>query len=68
MLRANVRFTIANRNYTEAMRNKSSIDFHETARPLCQEVRIKFTCLRFLYGQEQVSSLKFKSPMSKNAL
>ena len=39
MLRANVYFTIANKNFTEEMANKSSLDFDSISKPLCEEVR-----------------------------
>ena len=39
MLRANVYITIANRNFTEEMRNRSSLDFASISQPLCSEVK-----------------------------
>ncbi|XP_060600764.1 uncharacterized protein LOC132754087 isoform X2 [Ruditapes philippinarum] len=66
MLRANVRFTIANRNYTDDMRNSSSLDFHELARPLCEEMDVYFLTSEladFYLGCNVVSMTKEKSKM-----
>ncbi|KAL4220263.1 hypothetical protein ACF0H5_020670 [Mactra antiquata] len=38
LLRANVRFTIANTNFTEDMANSTSLDFHAVEQPLCEEM------------------------------
>ena len=39
MLRANVYITIANRNFTDEMLNRTSLDFESISQPLCAEVK-----------------------------
>ncbi|XP_053404528.1 extracellular matrix-binding protein ebh-like [Mercenaria mercenaria] len=68
MLRANVRFTIANRNFTDDMKNSSSLDFHDIARPLCQEMDVYFLTseLADFYLGCNVQSMRKENSKTKN--